>query len=296
MFTRSLGPLLWGSLVGFSCAQFELPQKFTEPTVLADGGSGDFDAGVFSTDFSSCPTLPTPARNADGGVAPPFASIKVELQTSIGLVDVFTAIPLSCPLPATATALAANGSVVMPQPAMTWSTGDAGVLTVDAEGTVLGVAEGLTSLDVTADGKSGTRAIWVGGDAVLSIAPLAGYGGFPDSLHATATAGQLIGPPVNFLKALFAMRTGIGLAAVERALFIQAVSAPLVEGQMLTAQLTYREFGERLPGRVRDFSATAPVVVEQVLPGRVRLAFSDVVLRGPNGAASFSGHLEFSTP
>ena len=280
-------------LVLSGCAPFEWPERFTEPKVLADGGTVDVDGGVFAGDFTSCPEFPTPAQNADGGVAPGFVTLKVDLQTSIGLVDVYSALPVGCQLPATATAMLSNMTAVMPQPVVTWTTGDAGVLSVDASGVVTGNAEGVTSLDVSAQGKTGTRPVWVGGDALLSIAPQAGYGGFPESLHGTAVAGAVNG---GNLLALFAMRKGTGLDAVERAMLMQGVSVTLMEGQDIVVRMTYREFGEKLTGRVRDFSATVTVHVEQRTPTHARLTFSDAMLRGPNGAASFSGHLEFSTP
>ena len=275
------------------CMPFEWPEKFTEPKVLGDGGSAETDAGVFAADFTSCPEFPTPPQNVDGGPAPGFVTLKVELQTSIGLVDVSSALPVGCQLPATATAMLSNMTAVMPQPVVTWTTGDAGVLSVDASGVVTGNAEGVTSLDVSAQGKTGTRPVWVGGDALLSIAPLPGYGGFPESLHGTAVAGAVNG---GNLLALFAMRKGTGLDAVERAMLMQGVSVTLMEGQDIVVRMTYREFGEKLTGRVRDFSATVTVHVEQRTPTHARLTFSDAMLRGPNGAASFSGHLEFSTP
>lgn len=295
MFKQSSGALLAMLLVGAGCTPFELPEKFTEPQALSDGGFGDPDAGAFANDFTSCPTFATPPQNADGGMAPSFTTLKLELQTSIGLVDVFSTMPVGCVLPATATAMA-GATPVLPQPVMTWSTGDAGVLSVDALGVVTGVAEGVTTLDVAGQGKTASRSVWVGGDAVLSLVPLMGYGGFSEALHATATAGQVTGAPLNSVTALFAMRKGDGLDAVERALFVQAVSVTVVEGGSIAARLTYREFGERLPGRVRDFAATVPVLVEQYSAGRTRLVFTDVVLRGPSGAATFSGHLEFSNP
>lgn len=287
------GLAAWALLVGAGCTPFEWPEKFTEPKVLADGGSGEIDAGVLAGDFTSCPEFPAPPQNADGGQAPGFVTLKVDLQTSIGLVDVYSALPVGCRLPATATAMLSNMTAVMPQPVVAWSTGDAGVLSVDATGGVTGNAEGVTSLDVAAQGKAGTRPVWVGGDAVLTIAPQAGYGGFPESLHGTAAAGTVTS---GNLLALFAMRRGTGLDAVERAMLMQGVSVTLIEGQDIVVRLTYREFGEKLPGRVRDFSATIPVHVELRTPTRARLSFTDAVLHGPNGAASFSGHLEFSTP
>lgn len=280
-------------LVWSGCAPFEWPEKFTEPKVLADGGSGEFDAGVFAGDFTSCPEFPAPPQNADGGMAPGFVTLKVDLQTSIGLVDVYSAMPVGCQLPATATAMLSNMAAVMPQPVMTWTTGDAGVLSVGPTGVVTGNAEGVTNLDATAQGKTGTRTVWVGGDALLSIAPQSGYGGFPESLHGTAVAGTVTS---GNLLALFAMRRGTGLDAVERAVLMQGASVTLIEGQDIVVRITYREFGEKLPGRVRDFSATVPVHVEQRTPTHARLSFTDAVLHGPNGAASFSGHLEFSTP
>jgi hypothetical protein len=285
--------LLFGAaLVGAGCAPFELPEKFTEPAmVVTDGGDGD--AGVFATDFTSCPELVPSSPTGDGGVVPPLNTIKVELQSSLGFVDVASSIPVGCQWQAKATALLPNNSAAMPQPVMTWSTGGAGVLTVDASGVVTGIADGITSLDVAAGGKTGTRQVWVGGDALLNIAPLRGYGGFPESLHGTAASGAL---SPGFANALFTMRKGTGLDAVERGLFMQGVSVTAEEGRSIALLLTYREFGERLPGRVRDFSATIPVLVEQLSPGHARLTFTDAVLRGTSGAASFSGHLEFSIP
>jgi hypothetical protein len=280
-------------LVLSGCSPFEWPEKFTEPKVLADGGSGETDAGVFASDFTSCPEFSTPPQNADGGMAPAFVTLKVDLQTSIGLVDVYSALPVGCQLPATATAMLSNMTAVMPQPTLAWTTGDGGVLSVDASGVVTGNGDGVTSLEVSAQGKTGTRPVWVGGDALLTIAPQADYGGFPESLHGTAAAGTVSG---GNLLALFAMRRGTGLDAVERAMLMQGGSVTLIEGQDLVVRITYREFGEKLPGRVRDFSGTVPVHVEQRTPGHARLSFTDAVLRGPKGAAFFSGHLEFSTP
>ena len=92
------------------------------------------------------------------------------------------------------------------------------------------------------------------------------------------------------------MRKGTGLNSVERALILQASAVSLIDGDQVRAQVTYREFGERLPGRVRDFSGLIEVRVEVVAPQRVRLSFTNVLLAGPAGSASFTGHLEFSTP
>ncbi len=288
--------LIFGSLLlGCSCAPFEFPEKFAEPVPAVDAGPAELDAGVFSTEFTSCPTIEAPPNLADGGAAV-FSTFKLELKTSIGLVDVFSAMPVGCQLPASATALAGNGIAVMPQPVLDWSTSDAGVLTVDSTGRVTGVAEGVADLNVSAQGTVGTRQVWVGGDAVLAITPAADYRGFTEPLHATATAGKLIGAPTNSLVALFSMRTGVGFDAVERSVFMQALSVQFVEGQSAGVSLVYREFGERLPGRVRDFKATVLVQVESLTATRVRLAFTNVTLRGSNGSASFSGHLEFSNP
>ncbi len=297
MLKLSSGALLAALLVGVGCTPFELPEKFTEPRVLADGGTEDLDAGVFATDFSSCPTFATPPQTSDGGLPSTPFMLKLDLQTSIGLVDVFSSMPVGCALPATVTATSVGGTTpVMPQPVMTWTTDDAGVLSVTELGAVTGLSEGVGTLNVAAMGQTTSRTVWVGGDAVLSIAPMMGYGGFPESLHATATAGLVRGAPLNSVTALFAMRKGVGLEAVERALFMQAVSVEVVEGGSIAMRLTYREFGERLPGRVRDFSATVPVLVEQYSAGRTRLVFTDAVLRGNTGAATFSGHLAFANP
>jgi hypothetical protein len=291
MRTHTWRALLGAALAASACTPFELPEKFTEPVTLPDGGVGD--AGVFATDFTSCPQVPAPVPHTDGGAAPAIATLDVALQTSLGLVDMASSIPVGCSWPATATARLPDTAVASPQPVVTWSTGDAGVLSVDASGLVTGVAEGVTSLDVAAQTKTGTRLVWVGGEALLSITPGAGYQGFTESLHGTAAAGTV---SANALSAVFSMRHGTGLDAVERAVVMEATSINPAEGQSIPVLMLYREFGEKLPGRVRDFTATAVVLVEQRSEHHARIAFTDVFLRGASGTASFSGHLEFSTP
>jgi hypothetical protein len=89
------------------------------------------------------------------------------------------------------------------------------------------------------------------------------------------------------------MRRGTGLDAVERSLVIQTSLSDFAQGQQVTAFLTYREFGETLPRRVRDFTGTVRLTVETAARPRFRFAFTDLTLVGPNGSTQLSGHLEF---
>lgn len=275
----------WPFLLLFSaCYAFEWPETYVS---AVDAG---VDGGVVGNDgYTSCPSLAGPVLG-DGGVSQTFDHLTLSLPTSIGLVDFPSAIPVGCVEPAVASAVLSNGTAIVTQPFFTWSSVPGEVLTVDAtSGVVTGASEGVATLTATALGKTGSRTVWVGGDAELTFSPLSGYQGFDTPLHATATAGVAAGGGV---RAHFSMRKGSGFDAVERSLVIQTTTGNFAEGQLVTAFLTYREFGETLPRRVRDYTGTINLTVEVAASPRYRFVFQGT-LAGPNGSTLVSGHLEF---
>jgi hypothetical protein len=246
--------------------------------------------------FTSCPALSGPVPG-DGGVVPHFDKLTVDLPTSIGLVGFPSTIPVGCQEPLTAVA-SLGTTPVQPQPLFGFSVGDAGVLTIDAQGVITGIGAGVTVVGVDAGAKLNTaRNIWVGGDALLSLVPGPGYTGLTTALHATATAGTITGPLTNAnISAHFSMRQGSGLDTVERSLVLQMTGADLAPGQTPLTDITYREFGERLPGRVRDFTTRRDVTLESFSNRTARFSFTGLELTGANGTVKITGHLEFTAP
>ena len=246
--------------------------------------------------YTLCPVLSVGVLG-DGGVVPRFDSVTLDLATSIGLVGFPSAIPVGCVEPMTAVARLGK-TPVAPQPRFGFSSSNASVLTVDERGQVTGVNPGVVVVDLDAGVPfSAARQVWVGGDATLSLTPGTSYAGFTTPLHATATAGTITGPMGNSnITAHFSMRQGTGLDAVERSLVLQFIGADLELGQTPLANITYREFGERLPNRVRDFTTKQDVALESVSNRTVRFGFTALELTGANGSVKITGHLEFTAP
>jgi hypothetical protein len=287
--------LLGGALLLVAgCYPFEFPQHFVEIAALPDAGLPDGQQP--DETFSSCPTLTAPVPG-DGGVVPAFDTLTVDLPTSIGLVGFPSAIPVGCAEPLSA--VASRGlTAVTPQPRFTFALADAGVVAIDDQGLVTGLAVGVASVTVDAGVPFvKARQIWVGGDATLSLTPGPTYSGLTTALHATATAGTITGPSTNAnITAHFSMRQGTGLDAVERSLVLQMVGADLEPGQTPLTSITYREFGEHLPGRVRDFVTMRDVTFESLNGRTVRFSFTGLELSGVNGTVKLTGHLEFTAP
>ncbi len=276
------------------CGPFEFPQHFIDVPPPPDSG---LPGGQLPDDtFTSCPTLTAPVPG-DGGVVPHFDTLTLDLPTSIGLVGFPSAIPVGCAEPLTAVA-SLGMTAVTPQPDFTFTLADAGVLALDEQGVVTGLSVGVASVSVDAGLPFvKARPIWVGGDATLTLEPGPLYTGLTTALHATATAGTITGPTTNAnIIAHFSMRQGTGLDTVERSLVLQFIGADLEPGQTPLATITYREFGEHLPGRVRDFVTMRDVAFESLTGRTVRFSFTGLELSGVNGTVKIAGHLEFTAP
>jgi hypothetical protein len=298
---------LWGILLFFSCYQFQFPEEpgatNTDGGENSDGGQV-LDGGTISTGpFSSCPALSRP--NVVTGTAPSFSRVEVAIKSSLTLPAGPSAFPIGCTVAAVATASNGGlgsipGTPVSPQPVgFMWSSQNQQVATVNTDGNVSTLAEGFAPIDARINNLLGTRTVIVGGSGELTLTGDASYMGMKEPITATAASGLISivnNGTSQFVKARFSVRRGTGTGEEERAVEVQ-FTTPLMATSNPNATLLYREFGELLPGRTRDWVAGAPVGLEYKPNKHFRVTFNNAPLASQSnlGNVTVSGFIEFFT-
>jgi len=135
-------------------------------------------AAAFSVMLTACGSDTTTSPSGGTNNPPPVASVAtVDVTPLTGEVIVGKATKLS------ATPKDANGAALSGR-AITWSSSSNGIATVDANGTVTGVAAGTATISATSEGKSGSANITVKLDVPVVPVATVTVAAAPDTLEA----------------------------------------------------------------------------------------------------------------
>lgn len=177
------------------------------PTFAASGGTidetGFYIAGTTTGSYqvtvtaqlhpSHNPVADTAQVSIDSGAPIPIVSVQVAPASASVMVGATVQL--------TATPKDASGNPLTGRP-ITWTTGSAATATVSASGLVSGVAEGMTTITATAEGKSGTAQVTVQSPppipvAIVEVTPASATVAVNATVQLTATPKDANGNPLT---------------------------------------------------------------------------------------------------
>src|SRR6476469_5387217 len=171
-----------------------------------------------------------------------------QAQTSVSVLQVPVASVAVAPTSATiiapntrqltASALDANLNVLTGR-AVTWSSSDQSIATVDASGLVTGVAAGVATITAASEGKSGTSQITVNAPVSCASAPLALAVGEVHVMTAAEKASVCIGGGASATEYALIPFNGTNVAASTISLHVSAQNtSTIVPGSLASVQLS----------------------------------------------------------